>query len=209
MRQWQTANISTLRPWYLRFVWHRNQQSRLKKGPGRNANTLKKESRWMFSTMNLVGSLDFACWHSCHVELPMVEATILGIAAWHTKTHENFESEATGDSNFSVFPTPEVEWTAMDLCHLPESWQRWFLCLSNGPTKKGKEWTEFTKWRWMEMEIQDVALGGATAPLPLEPSSSAACSSNGGCAALGLLTGECCASATIFGFGFRFFSKFL
>lgn len=38
----------------------------------------------------------------------------------------------------------------------------------------------------------DVALGGATAPLPLEPSSSAACSSNGGCAALGLLTGECC-----------------
>lgn len=36
----------------------------------------------------------------------MVEATILGIAAWpDTKTHENFESEAKGDSNFSVFPT--------------------------------------------------------------------------------------------------------
>ena len=103
MRQWQTANISTLRPWYLRFVWHSNQQSRLKKGPRRNANTLKKESHWMFSTMNLVGSLDFACWHSCHVELPMVEATILGIAAWHTKTHENFESEPQETPIFSVF----------------------------------------------------------------------------------------------------------
>eukprot|EP00438_Fugacium_kawagutii_P002057 Skav212338 [mRNA] locus=scaffold1488:88586:105923:+ [translate_table: standard] len=39
---------------------------------------------------------------------------------------------------------------------------------------------------------RDVALGGNVAPLPLEPAGSAACSSNGGCAALGLTKGDCC-----------------
>eukprot|EP00435_Cladocopium_sp_Y103_P006012 s3710_g1.t3 len=38
----------------------------------------------------------------------------------------------------------------------------------------------------------DVALGGYVEPLPLEPAGSAACSSNGGCAALGLTAGDCC-----------------
>lgn len=39
---------------------------------------------------------------------------------------------------------------------------------------------------------KDVELGGDVAPLPLEPAGSAACSSNGGCAALGLTQGDCC-----------------
>ena len=43
---------------------------------------------------------------------------------------------------------------------------------------------------------QDVALGGYVEPLPLEPAGSAACSSNGGCADLGLTAGDCCSLAT-------------
>ena len=43
---------------------------------------------------------------------------------------------------------------------------------------------------------EDVALGGYVEPLPLEPAGSAACSSNGGCAALGLTAGDCCSLAT-------------
>ncbi len=63
------------------------------------------------TTTWLVLCLDFA-WHSCHVELPMVEATILGIAAWpDTKTHGNSEWEAKGDSHFSGF---SITWGWVD-----------------------------------------------------------------------------------------------
>ena len=53
MRQCQTANIWTLRPWYLRFVWQKSA-IQVEKRATKNANTLKKKSRWMFSTMNLL-----------------------------------------------------------------------------------------------------------------------------------------------------------
>lgn len=155
MRQCQTANISTLRPWYLRFVWHSNQQSRLKKGPRRNANTLKKESRWMPSTMNLVGSLDFACWHSCHVELPMVEATILGIAAWHTKTRENFESEPQETPIFPFFQHLRLSGLPWIYGTCPKAGKDdFYACQTDRPKreKSGLSSLSGDGWRWIKWD---------------------------------------------------------
>ena len=76
----------------------------------------------------------------------MVEATILGIAAWpDTKTHGNSEF-------FRFFHHLRLGGLPWIYATCPKAGKDDFYACQTDRPKRGKEWTEFTKWRWMGMD---------------------------------------------------------